>query len=182
MAVELGFSPGAVIVAGGSGGIGAAICKGLAAAGLPVVFTCHSNPDKAHAFKRDIDAAGGQCDFMQVDLSVPDEVEPVPVKDIMSAAPKAAIEMRIRGVAKESGRLGIGANCVGPGWINAGRGKKGIEEKLDDKQRQVILRQMIPLQRFGEAEDVAQAALFLCSRQANYITGQSLAVDGGMQL
>ncbi len=147
-----------------------------------MVLTCHSSPDKAHAFKREIDAAGGHCDFMQVDLSVPDEVEPVPVKDIMPAAPKAAIEMRIRGVAKESSRLGIRANCVGPGWINAGRGRKGIEEKLDDKQRQGILRQMIPLQRFGGSQDIAQAALFLCSRQANYITGQSLAVDRGMQL
>ena len=90
--------------------------------------------------------------------------------------------MLIKGVAKESGRLGIRANCVGPGWILAGLGKKGIEEKLDEKQRQAILRGMIPLQRFGEADDIAQAALFLCSQEANYITGQSIAVDGGLQL
>jgi NAD(P)-dependent dehydrogenase (short-subunit alcohol dehydrogenase family) len=109
-------------------------------------------------------------------------VERVPVRDIMSAAPKAAIEMLIRGVAKESGRFGIRANCVGPGWILAGLGKKGIEEKLDQKQRDAILKQTIPLQRFGEGDDIANAALFLCSQQANYITGQSLAVDGGLQL
>ncbi|NIB38882.1 SDR family oxidoreductase [Pseudomaricurvus alkylphenolicus] len=109
-------------------------------------------------------------------------VERVPVKDIMSAAPKAAIEMLVRGVAKESGRFGIRANCVGPGWINAGLGKQGLEEKLDEKTRDHIRKTTIPLQSFGEGEDIANAALFLCSRQAKYITGQSLAVDGGLQL
>lgn len=259
MTAELDFAAGAVVVAGGSGGIGAAICKRFAAAGLPVCFTYHSNEANARAVQAEITDAGGQCEYEQADLSVPADVERlfsgvvqrhgrigqviyaagphfafnfigsipdqdwhrvvnadingafhviqaavrafraqgdggnlvavitcaverVPVKDIMSAAPKAAIEMLIRGVAKESGRLRIRANCVGPGWINAGLGKLGIEEKLDEKQRQAILKQMIPLQRFGEADDIAQAALFLCSLQAGYITGQSLAVDGGMQL
>jgi NAD(P)-dependent dehydrogenase (short-subunit alcohol dehydrogenase family) len=258
MSMTLDFAPGAVIVAGGSGGIGAGICKRFAAAGLPVSFTYHSSEEKARVLKQEIEAAGGRCYYEQADLSVPADVERlfentatqfgridhvvyaagphfefnfigsipndewshvvdadikgafhviqsavrsfrhqgggnliavitcaverVPVKDIMSAAPKAAIEMLIRGVAKESGRFGIRANCVGPGWILAGLGKKGIEEKLDEKQRNAILKQNIPLQRFGEADDIANAALFLCSKQANYITGQSLAVDGGLQI
>lgn len=109
-------------------------------------------------------------------------LERVPVADIMSAAPKAAIEMLMRGVAKESGRYGIRANCIGPGWINAGLGKIGIEEKLDEKTRETIRTKTIPLQRFGEADDIAYAALFLCSRQASFITGQHVAVDGGLQL
>lgn len=258
MSSVLNFAPGVAIVAGGSGGIGAGICRRFAAAGMPVCFTYHSDEGKAHALKQEIEAAGGKCEYEKTDLSVPADVERliagaterhgrigqviyaagphfdfnfigsipdedwhrvvnadingafhliqsavrafrvqgggnlvavitcaverVPVKDIMSAAPKAAIEMLIKGVAKESGRLGIRANCVGPGWILAGLGKKGIEEKLDEKQRQAILRGMIPLQRFGEADDIAQAALFLCSQEANYITGQSIAVDGGLQL
>jgi NAD(P)-dependent dehydrogenase (short-subunit alcohol dehydrogenase family) len=259
MSVVLDFAQGAVIVAGGSGGIGAGICKRFAAAGLPVYFTYHSNEDKARVLKQEIEAAGGRCAYEKADLSIPADVEHlfastveqygsighvvyaagphfefnfigsipndewsrvvdadikgafhviqsavrsfrsqggggnliavitcaverVPVRDIMSAAPKAAIEMLIRGVAKESGRFGIRANCVGPGWILAGLGKKGIEEKLDQKQRDAILKQTIPLQRFGEGDDIANAALFLCSQQANYITGQSLAVDGGLQL
>ena len=258
MSVTLDFASGAVVVAGGSGGIGAGICKRFAEAGVPVYFTYHSKEDKARTLKQEIEAAGGQCHYEQADLSIPADVERlfqnavqrygrighvvyaagphfefnfigsipdeewsrvvdadikgafhviqsavrafrkqdggnliavitcaverVPVKDIMSAAPKAAIEMLIRGVAKESGRFGIRANCVGPGWVLAGLGKIGIEEKLDEKQRNAILRQNIPLQRFGEAEDIANAALFLCSQQANYITGQSVAVDGGLQL
>ncbi len=259
MALNLSFEPGVVIVAGGSGGLGAGICKRFAETGLPIVFTYHSSESKARVVKDEIEAAGGRCEYQQVDLSVAAEVEAlfakvsakhgriahvvyaagphfefnfigsipnedwhhvvnadvngafhfiqntvktyraqggggnlvavitsaverVPVKDIMSAAPKALIEMLVRGVAKESGRFGIRANCVGPGWINAGLGKKGIEEKLDEKTREHIRKTTIPLQRFGEADDIAYAALFLCSQQANFITGQSLAVDGGLQL
>ena len=259
MSTTLSFEAGTVIVAGGSGGIGAGICKRFAEAGMRVVFTYHSNESKAQALQADIASQGGLCEYERADLSVasdvdglfakvrerygriahviyaagphfefnfigaiPDSdwhhvvnadingafhliqaavrafraqgdggnliavitsaVERVPVKDIMSAAPKAAIEMLVRGVAKESGRFGIRANCVGPGWINAGLGKKGIEEKLDEKTREHIRKTTIPLQRFGEADDIAYAALFLCSKQAGFITGQSLAVDGGLQL
>lgn len=259
MPMTLDFPPGAAIVAGGSGGIGAGICRRFAQAGVPVVFTYHSSQDKARALADEIRAAGGTCEYVHADLaksadvnalfdgararhgriahavyaagphfefnfigSIPDDdwhrvvdtdingafhvvqsavrafraqpdggnfvavitsaVERVPVKDIMSAAPKAAIEMLVRGVAKESGRFNIRANCVGPGWINAGLGKKGLEEKLDEKSREHIRKTTIPMQRFGEADDIAYAVLFLCSRQAGFITGQSLAVDGGLQL
>ena len=109
-------------------------------------------------------------------------VECVPKADIMSAAPKAAIEMLIRGVAKESGRVGIRANCVGPGWINAGLGKKALDTKLSPEQVEKIKKTTIPLQKFGSADDIAYAALFLCSEQAGFITGQTIAVDGGAQI
>jgi NAD(P)-dependent dehydrogenase (short-subunit alcohol dehydrogenase family) len=100
----------------------------------------------------------------------------------MSAAPKAAIEMLVRGVAREYGRFGVRANCIGPGWINAGLGKQALDEKLDEKTRESIRLQTIPLQRFGSADDIAWATLFLCSQQASFITGQTLAVDGGAQI
>ena len=58
MSSSLSFAPGAVVVAGGSGGIGAGICKRFAAAGMPVVFTYHSNEDKARSLKQEIEAAG----------------------------------------------------------------------------------------------------------------------------
>ncbi|MGE4431517.1 MAG: SDR family NAD(P)-dependent oxidoreductase [Sphingobium sp.] len=108
-------------------------------------------------------------------------VERVPSRDICSAAPKAAIEMLFRGVALEEGRFGIRANCVGPGFIDAGLGaeligKPGLENFVEG------LRKALPLKRFGAAEDIANAVLFLLSDQARYITGQSLAVDGGLQL
>ena len=108
-------------------------------------------------------------------------VQRVPVEDILSAAPKAAIEMLMRGIAKEEGRHGIRANCVGPGWIDAGLGRQAMAEHLSPELTE-RLRKSIPLKRFGQADEVAQAVRFLLSSQAQYITGQTLCVDGGMQL
>ncbi|CAB3735656.1 SDR family NAD(P)-dependent oxidoreductase [Paraburkholderia rhynchosiae] len=107
-------------------------------------------------------------------------VERVPVRDIQSAAPKAAIEMLMRGVAKEEGRNGVRANCVGPGWIRAGLGQHAIDNELTPEAVAAITKG-IPLRTMGEARDIADAALFLLSSRARFVTGQSLAVDGGMQ-
>lgn len=108
-------------------------------------------------------------------------VERVPALDIMSAAPKASIEMLIRGLALEEGKNGIRANCVGPGWIDAGLGRAVMQNELRPDQLERVTK-TIPLRRVGQAEEVADAVLFLLSARARYITGQSLAVDGGGQL
>jgi NAD(P)-dependent dehydrogenase (short-subunit alcohol dehydrogenase family) len=108
-------------------------------------------------------------------------VERIPARDVCSVAPKAAIEALVRTVAKEEGRHHIRANCVGPGWIDAGLGRQVLQLEMQPEQVESI-RRAIPLQRFGEAQDVAEAVVFLLSSKAAYITGQSIAVDGGMQL
>ncbi|CAM2169653.1 SDR family oxidoreductase [Paraburkholderia sacchari] len=108
-------------------------------------------------------------------------VERVPSRDIQSAAPKAAIEMLMRGLAKEEGRHGVRANCVGPGWIAAGLGQQVMDNELSQQTIDKIVK-AIPLQRVGQAEDIADATLFLLSSRAGFISGQTLAVDGGMQV
>jgi NAD(P)-dependent dehydrogenase (short-subunit alcohol dehydrogenase family) len=106
-------------------------------------------------------------------------VERVPLADILSAAPKAAIETLMRGIAKEEGPSGIRANCVAPGCIDAGIGHAALSMGGTFAE---AVKQSTPLRMFGTRDDIAQAVLFLCSAQAKFITGQSLAVDGGLQL
>ena len=107
-------------------------------------------------------------------------VDRAPPRDILSAAPKAAIEMLIRGVAREEGRNGIRANCVGPGFIEAGLGLSTIHDTTQDYVNKMV--RAIPLKRAGKAEDVADVAIFLLSDKARYVTGVSIPVAGGLQL
>ncbi len=107
-------------------------------------------------------------------------VDRAPPRDILSAAPKAAIEMLIRGIAREEGRNGIRANCVGPGFIEAGLGLATIHSDTEDYVKKMA--RAIPLKRAGKAEDVADVAVFLLSNKARYVTGVSIPVAGGLQL
>lgn len=104
-----------------------------------------------------------------------------PPGDAISAVPKAGIEMLTRAVAKEEGRFGLRANSVAPGVIDAGLGRSVMQatQPLAFWQEH---QKRIPLRRYGEADDVAQATAFLASSRAAYITGQTLIVDGGMRL
>lgn len=249
------FSQGVAIVAGGSGGIGSAICLGLAKEGSDILLTYNANREAAEKVASEIRALGRRAEIAQLRLDDADAVasmvnqaaqrygrihsvvyaagpslhmslisqltpqawanvissdvngcfnlvhaalphlkgggallavitsavERVPARDICSAAPKAAIEMLMRGVAKEEGKNGIRANCVGPGWVDAGLGRQVMERELNAEQIDAI-RRTIPLRRIGRAEEIADAAVFLLSSKATFITGQSLAVDGGMQV
>jgi NAD(P)-dependent dehydrogenase (short-subunit alcohol dehydrogenase family) len=106
-------------------------------------------------------------------------IERVPLADILSAAPKAAIETLMRGIAKEEGPSGIRANCVAPGCIDAGIGHAALSMGGTFAE---AVKQSTPLRMFGTRDDISLAVVFLCSASAKFITGQSLAVDGGLQL
>lgn len=92
------------------------------------------------------------------------------------AASKAGIIGFTKSVARELASRGITANAIAPGYIQT-----DMTARLKDAVRDEILK-MIPLGRLGDAGDVANACLFLASEDADYITGQTLVVDGGMAI
>ena len=90
------------------------------------------------------------------------------------AAAKAGVIGFSKSAAKELASRGITVNVVAPGFIGTDM-TAGLPESVKEKMLTDI-----PLGRMGEAEDVANAVLFLASDQASYITGQVVNVDGGM--
>lgn len=92
------------------------------------------------------------------------------------AAAKAGVAGMTRALAREIGSRGITVNCVAPGFIDT-----DMTRALTEAQRGALL-QHIPLGRLGKPEDVAEAVAFLASRQAAYITGTTLHVNGGMYM
>lgn len=102
-----------------------------------------------------------------------------PHLDGLSVAPKACNEALIKGIAKEEGIHEIRANSVLVGVIDAGQFKVGQKEGYFDAAWESNVKAMLPIKRFGKAEDIGKAAVFLASQDANYITGQTLSVAGG---
>jgi 3-oxoacyl-[acyl-carrier protein] reductase len=90
------------------------------------------------------------------------------------AASKAGLIGFTKSVAREFAGRGVTANVIAPGFIAT-----DMTGVLDEKVKAAVL-EKIPLGDFGQAEDIAAAVLFLASPEARYITGQVLAVDGGM--
>jgi 3-oxoacyl-[acyl-carrier protein] reductase len=90
------------------------------------------------------------------------------------AAAKAGMMGFTRSLAREVGSRGITVNVVAPGFIDT-----DMTRELNESQREAMLKD-IPLQRLGEASEIAEAVGFLASTSAAYITGQTLHVNGGM--
>jgi 3-oxoacyl-[acyl-carrier protein] reductase len=90
------------------------------------------------------------------------------------AASKSGMIGFTKSLAKELAGRGIRANCIAPGYIET-----QMTDVLTPQVKEQILTK-IPLSRIGQPRDIAQAALYLASDLSNYVTGQVIAVDGGM--
>ncbi len=92
------------------------------------------------------------------------------------AAAKAGIEAMSRSLARELGSRNINVNCVAPGFIETDMTKEISEGNTD------FLTSQIPLGRLGKPNEIAEVVNFLVSDQANYITGQTIHVNGGLYM
>jgi 3-oxoacyl-[acyl-carrier protein] reductase len=92
------------------------------------------------------------------------------------AASKAGLIGMTKSVAREVGKKNVTANCIAPGFIMT-----EMTDVLPDAVKDAA-KQIIPVKRFGQVEDVARAVAFLAEDEAGYITGQVLCVDGGMAM
>ena len=92
------------------------------------------------------------------------------------SASKAGVIGFTKSMARELASRNINVNAVAPGFIET-----HMTAKLDEKQKEQLLSN-VPIRRMGKPEDVARVISFLCSADADYITGQVIAIDGGMTM
>jgi meso-butanediol dehydrogenase / (S,S)-butanediol dehydrogenase / diacetyl reductase len=97
---------------------------------------------------------------------------------------KAGLIMLTRSLALNYGPRGVRVNAVCPGWVRTPMGDASMDEiaeqqGVDREGAYELAARFVPLRRAGEPDEIAAACLFLASRQASFITGASLVVDGG---
>ena len=103
---------------------------------------------------------------------------PMP-QQVHVCAAKAGVNMVVKVLAMEWGPAGIRVNGISPGPI---AGSEGVERLLPTAAAKLLLKDQLALRRFGTPEDVANAAIYLSSLEAAYVTGTILECDGGMAL
>ena len=92
------------------------------------------------------------------------------------AASKAGIEAFSKSLAQEVARRGIRVNCIAPGFIQT-----EMTDQLNETQKKSI-QDSIPMDRLGQVDDISRVVAFLLSDGASYMTGQTLAVNGGLYM
>lgn len=97
-------------------------------------------------------------------------------KVIAYTAAKSAVEGMTKAMAVELSPLGIRVNCLAPGFIETNMSAKALD---DDPERMQKVLSRTPMQKLGVPEDIAEAAYFVTSGKAGYLTGVILPVDGG---
>ncbi len=157
-----------------NGAAGNFLCKAdeLSANGFGTVIDIDAKGtfNVCRAAFEELKKSGGQI----LNISATLHLTATPLQIHVSAA-KAAVDAMTRNLAVEWGKYGIRVNGIAPGPIEDTEGmKRLLPESLKEK-----LSKKIPLQRFGRIRDIENAAIFLCSDAASYISGVTLVVDGG---
>ena len=113
-----------------------------------------------------------------MNISAPQAYLPMAMQAHVCAA-KAGVDMITRTLAIEWGGAGVRVNSIVPGPIDDTEGMRRLAPSAESHEK---LRALLPLQRFGKKDDIANMALFLASPAASYVTGSLLVCDGGQSL
>jgi NAD(P)-dependent dehydrogenase (short-subunit alcohol dehydrogenase family) len=119
-----------------------------------------------------LEAAGGGSVVLNASWTLHRGLATLPVY----AATKAAVHNLARTLASDLAPSGIRVNSISPGYIVT---EMFLEFTPDPVEHEAI-RQLVPLKRLGQGEDIAEAAAFLLSARSSYVTAQDIAVDGGL--
>ena len=92
------------------------------------------------------------------------------------AASKAGVVMLSEQMSLEWGKEGIRVNAISPGFIDAGMSSDHYVDPVERKKREG----MVPIQKIGSAEDIANVVMFLLSDDSSYVHGENIVVDGGV--
>lgn len=95
---------------------------------------------------------------------------------------KAGLRALMKTMAHELGPHGVRVNMISPGNVIFEGGRWATKRAANPTQVEQMLNSKVPLRRFGTPQDIAAAALFLCSQRASFITGADLTVDGGQTI
>jgi glucose 1-dehydrogenase len=91
---------------------------------------------------------------------------------------KAGLDHLTRWLAVSFGARSVRVNAIAPGLVDRDTGPK----LSDELEHRTVIKEVVPLGRAGNAQDIGEAVVFLCSKQSSYITGQVLTIDGGLGL
>lgn len=130
-----------------------------------------------HVFRAGFDVAS-KPGASFIAITAPQAVQPLP-QQVHVCAAKAGVNMVVKVLAMEWGPLGVRVNAISPGPI---QGTEGVERMAPTEAAKKMWTDRMALRQFGEAEDIASAAAFLCSDEARFITGAIMDCDGGMSL
>ena len=143
---------------------------------LKGAFLCTREAVK-NMIKNGSNVQGKVNNYSIINISSVHEQTPQPESAPYSAS-KGGMEMLTKTVALELADKGIRVNGIAPGAIATDMNK----EVLEDKQKKEKKEQRIPVHRIGQPEEIAKVALFLASKDASYISGTTIYVDGGLTL
>ena len=165
------------LVTGASSGIGAQIAIAMGAAGAKVGVNYSRNDKGAEQVVQEITLSSGQAVALQADVSREDEVRAM-FDAFFDNFGTIDILVSNAGIQKELAPQKIRINSIAPGAI-----KTRINEAVwSDPEGAAAMLKLIPYGRIGEADDIAPVAVWLASDEADYITGATIFVDGGMVL